>query len=115
MYGQASSLSHLGTAAKQGYLSVPSCFIMLLVDAVLYFFLAIYLDNVIPGEFGRTKSPIFCFLKSYWVDQNSSRKFESLSMDDFDEEASNNSSYEPIPDSLRDHVSLRLLHIIDTG
>ena len=80
---------------------------MLVVDSVLYFLLAIYLDNVIPGEFGRTKSPIFCFLKSYWVDKNSSRKFTSVSMDDFDEETNGNTSYEPISDPLSDQVTLR--------
>lgn len=86
---------------------MPVCFVMLIADCILYFLLAIYLDNVLPGEFGRTKSPLFCFLKSYWVDNYTSRTFSNVSMDDFDEETNGNASYEPIPDPLRDQITLR--------
>jgi ABC-type Na+ transport system ATPase subunit NatA len=39
---------------------------MLFVDFCLYSFLGWYFDQVLPQEFGTTKSPFFLFLPSYW-------------------------------------------------
>ena len=39
---------------------------MLIVDSVLYFLLALYLDAVIPAEYGQRKSPYFIFMPSFW-------------------------------------------------
>ena len=39
---------------------------MLIVDIILYFFLALYLDNVIPTQYGQRRSPYFIFLPSFW-------------------------------------------------
>lgn len=78
-------------------MSISDCIIMLLVDFVLYFFLAIYLDNVIPGEFGRAKSPFFCFMPSYWSGIRNGDRIKpdiqnlNMSSDDF----------EPVEDELR--------------
>ena len=51
---------------RKNYMSILDCIIMLLIDSILYFFLAIYLDKVVPGEYGRSQSPFFCFKPSYW-------------------------------------------------
>ena len=51
---------------RENYMSILDCIIMLLIDCVLYFFLALYLDKVVPGEFGRTKSPFFFLKPSFW-------------------------------------------------
>lgn len=39
---------------------------MLIVDAVLYFLLALYFDAVIPAEYGPRKPPHFIFMPSFW-------------------------------------------------
>lgn len=39
---------------------------MLIVDIILYFLLALYLDAVIPAEYGQRKPPYFIFMPSYW-------------------------------------------------
>lgn len=39
---------------------------MLIVDIVLYFLLALYLDAVIPAEYGQRKPPYFIFMPSFW-------------------------------------------------
>lgn len=39
---------------------------MLIVDAVLYFLLALYFDAVIPAEYGPRKPPYFIFMPSFW-------------------------------------------------
>uniref|UniRef100_A0A7N6ABI3 ABC transporter domain-containing protein n=1 Tax=Anabas testudineus TaxID=64144 RepID=A0A7N6ABI3_ANATE len=40
--------------------------IMLVVDCVLYLLLAIYLDQVLPGEFGMRRSVVYFLKPSYW-------------------------------------------------
>ena len=39
---------------------------MLIVDIILYFLLALYLDAVIPAEYGPRKPPYFIFMPSFW-------------------------------------------------
>ena len=39
---------------------------MLIVDIVLYFLLALYLDAVVPAEYGQRKPPHFIFMPSFW-------------------------------------------------
>ena len=40
--------------------------IMLLVDTVLYFLLALYFDAVISGEYSQRRPPYFIFTLSFW-------------------------------------------------
>ena len=44
--------------------------IMCFVDIFIYLFLAYYLDNVIPSEFGTKRGPLFIFKKSFWMGSN---------------------------------------------
>uniref|UniRef100_A0AAG5D3R1 ABC transporter domain-containing protein n=1 Tax=Anopheles atroparvus TaxID=41427 RepID=A0AAG5D3R1_ANOAO len=41
--------------------------VMLLVDAVLYLLVALYVEQVMPGEFGIARPWYFPFTKSFWV------------------------------------------------
>jgi len=50
----------------QGAYSFRSCLNMLAFDALFYFFLAWYCNEVIPAEFGVAKHPLFLFFPSYW-------------------------------------------------
>ncbi|XP_069016034.1 cholesterol transporter ABCA5 [Embiotoca jacksoni] len=40
--------------------------LMLIIDCVLYLLLAIYLDQVLPGEFGMKRSLVYFLKPSYW-------------------------------------------------
>ncbi|XP_015768993.1 PREDICTED: ATP-binding cassette sub-family A member 5-like isoform X2 [Acropora digitifera] len=40
--------------------------IMLIVDIILYFLLALYFDAVIPAEYGQRRHPLFIFRLSFW-------------------------------------------------
>ena len=51
---------------------------MLIVDIILYFFLALYVDNVIPTQYGQRRSPYFIFLPSFWKSLFNGRKKEGL-------------------------------------
>lgn len=37
--------------------------IMLLVDCILWFFVGVYLEAVLPKEFGQRRHPLFCLFK----------------------------------------------------
>eukprot|EP01091_Cochliopodium_minus_P007664 TRINITY_DN17556_c0_g1_i1.p1 TRINITY_DN17556_c0_g1~~TRINITY_DN17556_c0_g1_i1.p1 ORF type:complete len:456 (-),score=137.87 TRINITY_DN17556_c0_g1_i1:63-1430(-) len=50
----------------QGSYSPQFSFIMMAVDLVLYAFLAWYLSNIFPGEYGTSKPFYFLFQKSFW-------------------------------------------------
>ena len=52
--------------------------VMLIVDIILYFFLALYLDNVIPTQYGQRRSPYFIFLPSFWKSLFNGKKGEGL-------------------------------------
>lgn len=41
-------------------------FIMLLVDAILYFLIAVYVEAIFPGEYGVPQVWYFPFTRSYW-------------------------------------------------
>ena len=80
-------------------MSVLDCLLMLLVDCVLYFFLAIYLDQVVPGEFGRIKSQFFCF-KLFKRGKNKN-KINLIASND------QSSDNEPVGDELKNQVALK--------
>ena len=50
-----------------GGFPIAGSMIMMLVDIILYGLLAAYMDNVIPTEYGTTRSPLFCLKPSYWI------------------------------------------------
>ena len=50
-----------------GTVPIAGVMIMLLVDIVLYGFIAAWLDNVVPTEYGTRRKPWFCFQPSYWI------------------------------------------------
>ncbi|KAL0964865.1 hypothetical protein UPYG_G00330090 [Umbra pygmaea] len=86
--------------------------LMLLLDCVLYLLLAIYLDQVLPGEF-RMRRSIFYFLKpSYWS-KRSKRYIEVSSV----YEAENNGSpgldepVEPVSPEFRGKEAIRINNI----
>ncbi|KAL9700793.1 hypothetical protein quinque_004234 [Culex quinquefasciatus] len=48
-------------------LSVGVVIIMLLVDAVIYLLIALYFEQIMPGEFGVAKQWNFLFTKEFWI------------------------------------------------
>ena len=58
--------------------SVGSAILMLIFDCVMYSLLALYLDQVIPGEYGPKQSLLFFLQKSFWFQTKSRTEVESL-------------------------------------
>jgi ATP-binding cassette subfamily A (ABC1) protein 3 len=49
--------------SKVGGYSVATGFKMLCIDSVLFYMIGIYLDQVLPDNFGRRKHPLFCCMR----------------------------------------------------
>uniref|UniRef100_A0A8C0YM09 ABC transporter domain-containing protein n=1 Tax=Cyprinus carpio carpio TaxID=630221 RepID=A0A8C0YM09_CYPCA len=60
--GDGAVFSSLGSGPHALY--VPM--VMLFLDCILYLLLAIYLDQVLPGEFGTRRSVLYFLQPSYW-------------------------------------------------
>lgn len=58
---------------KSGDFPLYGYLLMLMLDAVLYYMLAIYLDNIVPGNYGPRFPPYYIFMKSYWFGSKSSK------------------------------------------
>ncbi|XP_051523349.1 cholesterol transporter ABCA5-like isoform X1 [Myxocyprinus asiaticus] len=63
--GDGAVFSSLGNGPHALY--VPM--VMLFLDCILYLLLAIYLDQVLPGEFGTRRSVLYFLQPSYWSKQ----------------------------------------------
>ena len=62
--GVGLQFSNIGTQ-YQNY-KFSSCLILMVISLFLFFWLGIYLDNVLPSAYGLRKPWCFCFYPSYW-------------------------------------------------
>ncbi|PVD38361.1 hypothetical protein C0Q70_00975 [Pomacea canaliculata] len=89
--------------------------IMLVVDIILYFLLAIYLDHVIPGEYGVRYKPWYFLQCSYWFPQKSSlgertQLVRSGAHDD-NEDIVSGPDIEPVTHDMHNKRALRIINI----
>ncbi|KAF3704067.1 ATP-binding cassette sub-family A member 5 [Channa argus] len=86
--------------------------IMLVVDCVLYLLLAMYLDQVLPGEFGMRRSLVYFLKPSYWSKRRK-RYVEVSSV--YDTEVNGTSggdeSVEPVSPEFRGKEAIRINNI----
>ncbi|KAM4663281.1 cholesterol transporter ABCA5 isoform 1-T2 [Discoglossus pictus] len=61
---------------KDGPYPLIITFVFLVVDSVMYLLLATYLDQVLPGEYGLKRPPLFFLKPSYW--SKKSRNYSEL-------------------------------------
>ncbi|XP_065844261.1 cholesterol transporter ABCA5-like isoform X4 [Oscarella lobularis] len=94
-----------------GSYSVGSSVLMLFLDAILYWFLAFYFDNIVPTKYGRAKSPLFCFESAFWKTQSSLRwrvpSDRDISLDDGDN-LQDNVAVENVSSALKSSVAIRI-------
>ncbi|KAM9449520.1 phospholipid-transporting ATPase ABCA1 isoform 1-T2 [Clarias gariepinus] len=85
--------------------------IMMLVDALLYWLLTWYIENVFPGQYGVPKPWYFPFTSSYWCGTPA-----GADMDPLDALEEQNGYLEKPPASLKAGVSIRnLVKVYKTG
>lgn len=98
-----------------GFFPLTGPLVMLCVDIVLYFLLAIYLDHVIPGEFGPRYSPLFFLQRSYWSPKASSAGERTYLINgerqQDNEDVVSGPNIEPVTADLRNKRTLRVINI----
>jgi ATP-binding cassette subfamily A (ABC1) protein 3 len=78
------------------------------LDTALYALLVLYLDRVMPSEFGTSESPFFCFSRVFWRRQCCQEResdFEPIP----DVPADENTLFEAVPGSVRSVAHIRNL------
>nr|APD26541.1 ATP-binding cassette transporter subfamily A member 5 X1 protein [Brachionus koreanus] len=104
-YGTFFSAELFTNPARPNSLSILSCLLMLIVDGVLYFILTIYFDNVIQGDYGRAKSPIFFLKSSFWF----KRKTKHTNMSEIDNVQLD---CEPVADEFKNKIALKINNLV---
>ncbi|XP_068455299.1 cholesterol transporter ABCA5 [Clinocottus analis] len=86
--------------------------LMLVVDCVLYLLLALYLDQVLPGEFGMRRSLLYFLKPSYWSKRRK-RYVEVSSLYDADPKGApaGDESVEPVSPEFRGKEAIRISNI----
>ncbi|XP_028286434.1 cholesterol transporter ABCA5 isoform X2 [Parambassis ranga] len=86
--------------------------LMLVLDCVLYLLLAIYLDQVVPGEFGMRRSLLYFLKPSYWSKRRK-RYVEVSSVYDTEVNGTSGSdeSIEPVSPEFRGKEAIRITNI----
>uniref|UniRef100_A0A8C2WZ13 ABC transporter domain-containing protein n=1 Tax=Cyclopterus lumpus TaxID=8103 RepID=A0A8C2WZ13_CYCLU len=86
--------------------------LMLVVDCILYLLLAVYLDQVLPGEFGMRRSLVYFLKPSYWS-RRRKRYVEVSSLYDADVKGApaGDESVEPVSPEFRGKEAIRINNI----
>ncbi|XP_076036080.1 cholesterol transporter ABCA5-like isoform X2 [Oratosquilla oratoria] len=90
--------------------------IMISVDIILYFLLALYFDNVIPSEYGTKRKFWFIFSANFWR-RRSMQQVSHLDVADnngYELNGEANPDFEPVPVDLRGKEAVKLDNIQKT-
>uniref|UniRef100_A0A2K6NFS8 Cholesterol transporter ABCA5 n=1 Tax=Rhinopithecus roxellana TaxID=61622 RepID=A0A2K6NFS8_RHIRO len=86
--------------------------IMLTLNSIFYVLLAVYLDQVIPGEFGLRRSSLYFLKPSYW--SKSKRNYEELSEGNVNGNISFSEIIEPVSSEFVGKEAIRISSIQKT-
>nr|QNH67926.1 ATP-binding cassette transporter subfamily A member 5 X3 [Brachionus plicatilis] len=106
-YGSYFSADLFANPARPNSLSILSCLLMLIADGIIYFLLTIYFDNVIQGEYGRAKSPIFFLKPSFWFNQKRIEDKTKLT-----EVNVRQQDCEPVNDEFKNKIALKIKNLV---
>lgn len=90
--------------------TILGCIGMLLLDAVFFWLLGWYLENVLPHDWGVRKGICFCATRSYWCgNKKRAKTYRGRSMlideekneDFFEEDGENKEYFEEVPAALK--------------
>jgi len=74
---------------------------MLVVDTVLWFIIGVYLEEVLPKEFGQRRHPLFCVLKRKSVQKT----YQEIKI-------SNSECFEPVSKEVGERPSLTINSLV---
>lgn len=100
----------LTTSSVYENLSIFWIIIILLFDSVLFFMIAIYIENIFPGTYGVSKPWYFPFHRKFWIHRKY-RQFETSGCNDEKMDVSDQSplSFEKEPTDQRAGIEIREL------
>ncbi|XP_053381131.1 cholesterol transporter ABCA5-like [Mercenaria mercenaria] len=85
--------------------------LMLAVDTVMYFILAVYLDNVIPGEYGPRQPPWYIVSPSYWCRKSTTagsftnQRFSPFA---YNSDKDGDANIEKVSDEMKDKIAVSI-------
>nr|QUF59433.1 ATP-binding cassette transporter Abca5 [Brachionus angularis] len=109
-YGSYFSSELFFNSVRPNGISIFACFLMLFIDAILYYLLTIYFENVIQGEYGRAQNFLFFLRPSFWSAKIHNKK---LSNEDW-LELNGDENYEPVDSSFDNKIALRIKNLVKT-
>ncbi|XP_068119418.1 cholesterol transporter ABCA5 isoform X2 [Hyperolius riggenbachi] len=104
-HGKGAQLFNL----KDGPYPLIITFIFLVVDSVMYLLLASYLDQILPGEYGLKRTPLFFLKPSYWSKRR--RNYGVLDEAFFCTNTDLSDAVEPVPLGLQGKEAIRIKHV----
>nr|XP_008010173.1 ATP-binding cassette sub-family A member 8 isoform X1 [Chlorocebus sabaeus] len=82
---------------------------MLAFDTCLYLALAIYLEKILPNEYGHRRSPLFFLKSSFW---SQTQKADHMALEDeMDADPSSHDSFEPVPPEFHGKEAIRIRNV----
>lgn len=88
-------------------MSFGESLLIMAFDAFIYAVLAYYLDMVLPSEYERKQSPLFCFKKSFWC----TKVPENIEFDEINRYSVSNSDLEPVPDCMKEFRAIQITNL----
>eukprot|EP01135_Chromosphaera_perkinsii_P007716 Nk52_evm5s967 gene=Nk52_evmTU5s967 len=104
-------------SADVGGFTVEYCMMMMILDSVIYFLLAYYIDEVFPGEYGVPREKLFFLRPSYWTGVHKTLEYHELPQEVIqDREGAYKPHIEPESTTMVPGVQIRnLTKVYDNG
>jgi ABC-type multidrug transport system fused ATPase/permease subunit len=106
----------------EGKFNFGICLLMMFLDFFVYGFLAWYLDQILPQEYGTPKHPLFIFNRRYWrgtcmkeklaADRSQIADFEDL--EEFHGQEHDNDRIERLPAEMLERSKVMIKHLAKT-
>lgn len=94
-------------ATQEDPFTVGDTIVMLLVDALIFLLVALYVEQIMPGEYGVPQPFYFPFTRSFWCPN---RKVSGMAYnDDFMDYGNKSHNFEPEPKNVRAGIEIRNL------
>ena len=97
----------------EGDYSFSTSLTMLFIDTIIYFFLGLYLERVIPSRYGRQLQPLFLLDPRWWLPPRPTKEPRARAAAVAPPEAPVE-GFEPVPESLRSRDSIEIVGLVKT-
>lgn len=88
-------------------MSFGESLLIMAIDAFIYAILAYYFDMILPSEYERKQSPLFCFKTSFWC----TKVPEAIEFDEINRYSVSNPDLEPVSDSMKEFQAIQITNL----